>query len=104
MREWQGLGYYSRARHLHQAAKQIVELGGFPTTIAGLRTLKGVGDYTAAAIGSIAYGLPVAVVDGNVYRVLARYFGISTPINSTEGKKRICGIGARFVAYRNGEQ
>ena len=92
LREWQGLGYYSRARHLHQAAKQIVELGGFPTTIAGLRTLKGVGDYTAAAIGSIAYGLPVAVVDGNVYRVLARYFGISTPINSTEGKKEFAAL------------
>ena len=92
LREWQGLGYYSRARNLHQAAKQIVELGGFPTTIAGLRTLKGVGDYTAAAIGSIAYGLPVAVVDGNVYRVLARYFGISTPINSTEGKKEFAAL------------
>ena len=87
LREWQGLGYYSRARNLHFAAKQIVELGGFPTTIEGLRSLKGVGDYTAAAIGSIAFGLPVAVVDGNVYRVLSRHFGISTPINTTEGKK-----------------
>ena len=87
LREWQGLGYYSRARNLHFAAKQIVEMGGFPRTIEGLRSLKGVGDYTAAAIGSIAFGQPAAVVDGNVYRVLARHFGIDTPINSTEGKK-----------------
>ena len=87
LREWQGLGYYSRARNLHTAAKQIVALGAFLTTIDGLRKLKGVGDYTAAAIGSIAFGLPAAVVDGNVYRVLARHFGIETPINTTEGKK-----------------
>ena len=87
LREWQGLGYYSRARNLHFAAKQIVEMGGFPRTIEGLRSLKGVGDYTAAAIGRLAFGLPAAVVDGNVYRVLARHFGIDTPINSTEGKK-----------------
>ncbi len=87
LRLWQGLGYYSRARNLHFAAKQIVEMGGFPTTIEGVKSLKGVGDYTAAAIGSIAYDLPAAVVDGNVYRVLSRHFGISTPINSTEGKK-----------------
>jgi A/G-specific adenine glycosylase len=87
LREWQGLGYYSRARNLHAAAKQVVAMGGFPTTIEGLRTLKGVGDYTAAAIGSFAFGLPAAVVDGNVYRVLSRHFGISTPINTTEGKK-----------------
>ena len=87
LREWQGLGYYSRARHLHAAAKQIVERGGFPDTFEEIRQLKGVGDYTAAAIGSIAFDLPVAVVDGNVYRVLARHFGINTPINSTEGKK-----------------
>ena len=87
LREWQGLGYYSRARNLHTAAKQVVAGGGFPTTIKGLRALKGIGDYTAAAIGSFAFGLPSAVVDGNVYRVLARHYGISTPINTTEGKK-----------------
>ena len=87
LREWQGLGYYSRARNLHFAARQIVEMGGFPNTLDGIRSLKGVGDYTAAAIGSFAFGLPAAVVDGNVYRVLSRHFGISTPINSTEGKK-----------------
>ena len=87
LREWQGLGYYSRARNLHYAAKQIVALGHFPDTIDEIRQLKGVGDYTAAAIGSIAFGLPAAVVDGNVYRVLSRHFGINTPINTTEGKK-----------------
>ena len=87
LREWQGLGYYSRARNLHYAAKQIVALGHFPDTIEEIKQLKGVGDYTAAAIGSIAFGLPAAVVDGNVYRVLSRHFGIDTPINTTEGKK-----------------
>ena len=87
LREWQGLGYYSRARNLHYAAKQIVALGNFPNTLDEIRKLKGVGDYTAAAIGSIAFGLPTAVVDGNVYRVLARHFGVDTPINTTEGKK-----------------
>ena len=87
LREWQGLGYYSRARNLHTAAQQVVAMGGFPTTLEGIKALKGVGDYTAAAIGSIAFDLPAAVVDGNVYRVLSRYFGIDTPINTTEGKK-----------------
>ena len=92
LREWQGLGYYSRARNLHYAARQVVEMGGFPQTLEGLRSLKGVGDYTAAAIGSIAFGLPAAVVDGNVYRVLARHFGIDTPINTTEGKKTFAAL------------
>ena len=87
LREWQGLGYYSRARNLHFAARQIVALRHFPNTLEEIKTLKGVGDYTAAAIGSIAFGLPAAVVDGNVYRVLARHFGIDTPINTTGGKK-----------------
>lgn len=87
LKAWQGLGYYSRARNLHTAAQQVVALGGFPQTFKELKTLKGVGDYTAAAIASIAFGEPIAVVDGNVYRVLSRYFGIDTPIDSTEGKK-----------------
>lgn len=87
LRLWQGLGYYSRARNLHTAARQIVEQGGFPQTYEAIRALKGVGDYTAAAIGSIAFHLPVAVVDGNVYRLLARHFGIDTPINTTAGKR-----------------
>ena len=92
LREWQGLGYYSRARNLHYAAQQIVALGHFPNTLEEIKQLKGVGDYTAAAIGSIAFGLPAAVVDGNVYRVLARHFGIATPINSTEGKKEFTAL------------
>lgn len=119
MRLWQGLGYYSRARNLHAAAKSIcgnrldtsdthspsnssdelkgdmplqtsVETRGdflFPRTFDEVRALKGVGDYTAAAICSFAYNMPYAVVDGNVYRVLARYFGIHEPIDTTQGKK-----------------
>ena len=97
LREWQGLGYYSRARNLHYAAKQIVALGHFPDTLDDIRKLKGVGDYTAAAIGSIAFGLPAAVVDGNVYRVLARHFGIDTPINTTEGKKEFQALAASLL-------
>lgn len=93
---WQGLGYYSRARNLHTAAKQIVALGHFPDTLEGIKQLKGVGDYTAAAIGSFAFDIPAAVVDGNVYRVLARYFGIDTPINSTQGKKEFAAL-AQFL-------
>ena len=92
LREWQGLGYYSRARNLHTAAKQVLVRGGFPTTIEGIKALKGIGDYTAAAIGSIAFDLPAAVVDGNVYRVLARHYGIATPINTTEGKKEFTAL------------
>ena len=82
---WQGLGYYSRARNMHAAAQSMN--GTFPTTYEGVRALKGVGDYTAAAICSFAYGMPLAVVDGNVYRVLARYAGIDMPIDSTAGVK-----------------
>ncbi|PRP67634.1 A/G-specific adenine glycosylase [Nonlabens agnitus] len=85
---WQGLGYYSRARNLHTAAVQVVDNGDtFPNNYKELLKLKGIGDYTAAAIASFAYNEPVAVVDGNVYRVLSRIFGISTPINSTDGIK-----------------
>lgn len=86
MRYWQGLGYYSRARNLHAAARSLAG-GIFPTTYEGVRAMKGVGDYTAAAICSFAYNMPYAVVDGNVYRVLARYFGIDMPIDSTSGRK-----------------
>jgi A/G-specific adenine glycosylase len=90
MKDWQGLGYYSRARNLHAAAKVVAteRKGVFPDTFDDIRKLKGVGDYTAAAIASFAYNLPHAVVDGNVYRVLSRVFGIDIPIDSTEGKKR----------------
>ncbi|WP_025741242.1 A/G-specific adenine glycosylase [Aquimarina pacifica] len=84
---WQGLGYYSRARNLHFSAKYIVNdlEGVFPDTYKELIKLKGVGDYTASAIASICYNEPTPVVDGNVYRVLSRYFGVDTPINSTKG-------------------
>ena len=92
MKHWQGLGYYSRARNLHAAARQIVAMGGFPKDYAGVRSLKGVGDYTAAAICSIAYDLPHAVVDGNVYRVVARLLGVSTPIDSTQGKHEFAAL------------
>lgn len=94
---WQGLGYYSRARNLHAAAKQIVEMGKFPDTLEGIKSLKGVGDYTAAAIGSFAFDIPAAVVDGNVYRVLSRYFGIDTPINSTQGKKEFAALAQSLI-------
>ena len=87
LRLWQGLGYYSRARHMLTAARQVSALGDFPRTLQGLRSLKGVGAYTAAAIASMAFQLPVATVDGNVYRVLARHYGIHTPINTTAGQK-----------------
>lgn len=89
MRLWQGLGYYSRARNLHAAAKHIAQKhnGVFPKTYLEIKELKGVGDYTAAAIASFAFDLPHAVVDGNVYRVLSRLFNLNTPINSSQGKK-----------------
>ena len=101
LREWQGLGYYSRARNLHAAARQVVTLGGFPETLEGIKGLKGVGDYTAAAIASFAFGLPAAVVDGNVYRVLARHFGIDTPINTTEGKKEFAALAQSLLPPRS---
>ena len=86
---WQGLGYYSRARNLHAAARQVVECfgGRFPVALDEVRSLRGVGDYTAAAICSAAYDTPCAVVDGNVYRVLARLFDLDAPIDSTAGKR-----------------
>src|SRR5688572_16726780 len=89
LRLWQGLGYYTRAHNLHKCAKEVVKnfQGKFPSTFEGLKTLPGIGDYTAAAIASIAFAEPVAVVDGNVYRVLSRIFGVENPINSPEGKK-----------------
>ncbi len=87
---WEGLGYYSRARNLHHTAKYIAgPLGGqFPYTYGEILKLKGVGPYTAAAIASFAFDLPHAVVDGNVFRVLARFLAIETPIDGAEGKKR----------------
>lgn len=99
MKMWQGLGYYSRARNLHSAAKSIVEEndGKFPTTYAEIRKLKGVGDYTAAAIASFAFDLPHAVLDGNVYRVLSRFFGIATPIDTTDGKKQFAKLAQELI-------
>jgi len=86
---WQGLGYYSRARNLHATAKYVAyELNSvFPDNYTELKKLKGVGDYTASAIASICYKEPKAVLDGNVFRVLARLYGIDTAINTTEGGK-----------------
>jgi A/G-specific adenine glycosylase len=100
---WQGLGYYSRARNMHHAAKEIVAKykGQFPTDYESIRALKGVGDYTAAAVASIAYKLPYAVVDGNVLRVYSRLLGISAPIDSTEGKKKIWEAAAELLPKNN---
>ena len=91
---WEGLGYYNRCRNLMATAKRIDSeyLGRFPSTYEEILTLKGIGPYTAAAIASFAYNLPHAVVDGNVTRVLSRYFGISTPIDTTAGKKEYAEI------------
>jgi A/G-specific adenine glycosylase len=100
---WEGLGYYSRARNLHNAAKQVMELhnGKFPETYLEIIALKGIGNYTAAAISSFAYHLPHAVVDGNVYRVLARVFDIETPIDSTEGKKQFEQLAHQLLDKKN---
>lgn len=99
MKAWQGLGYYSRARNLHEAARSIVEKEGgrFPDTYEKIHALKGVGDYTAAAISSIAYNLPYAVVDGNVYRVLSRWKGIEIPVDAAEGKKVIVDLANKLL-------
>ena len=100
---WQGLGYYSRARNLHTSAKYIAnELDGkFPSTYSELLKLKGVGDYTASAIASICFNEPTAVVDGNVYRVLSRYFGIDTAINSTQGIKTFKTLATRLINHEH---
>ena len=91
LKQWQGLGYYSRARNLHSAAKTILkDLNGiFPGDYNTMIRLKGIGEYTAAAISSISFGLPFPVIDGNVNRFLSRYFEISEPIDSSTGKKNL---------------
>lgn len=96
---WQGLGYYSRGRNLLKAALQVVEKHGgrFPADHAGLMALPGVGDYTAAAIASIAFNEAVPVVDGNVYRVLSRVFGVNTPIDGTAGRREFRALAASLV-------
>ncbi|MFC3198422.1 A/G-specific adenine glycosylase [Parapedobacter deserti] len=100
---WQGLGYYSRARNMHRAAKAVVqEYGGaFPTNYEELIKLKGIGEYTAAAIASFSANEARAVVDGNVFRVLSRYFGIDDPINSTKGKKRFLSLAQDLLDHQN---
>ena len=97
---WQGLGYYSRARNLHQTAQYIAnELDGvFPNSYAGLIQLKGIGEYTAAAIASFAYNEPVPVVDGNVFRVVSRYFGIESDINTGKTKKEFTALAAELLS------
>ena len=99
LKMWQGLGYYSRARNLHFSAKLIAdELNGeFPSTYSEIIKLKGIGDYTASAIASICFDEPTAVVDGNVYRVLSRYFGIKTPINSSAGIKEFKALAQSLI-------
>ena len=99
LKYWQGLGYYSRARNLHKAAKQIMTdfNGIFPTTHSDVLTLSGVGEYTAAAICSFAYNQSYAVVDGNVYRVLSRLFSIGTPIDSAKGKKEFAELAQQLL-------
>ena len=91
---WEGLGYYSRCKNLLTTARAICsDLNGvFPSTYESIHSLKGIGSYTAAAVSSFAYNLPYAVVDGNVMRVMSRYFGLDTPVDTTEGKKLYTGL------------
>jgi len=100
---WQGLGYYSRARNLHATAKYVInELDGcFPDTYEGLLRLKGIGDYTASALASICFGQAEPVVDGNVYRVLARYFGIWEAIDTGVGKRHFKNLAREVMAREN---
>lgn len=92
---WAGLGYYARARNLHACARAVAGLGAFPRGIEGLRALPGIGPYTANAIGAIAFGLPVLPVDGNIERVAARIFSLSTPLPG--GKKEIAAAAETFM-------
>jgi len=100
---WQGLGYYTRARNLHFTAKYIVNNynGVFPNDYKSILSLKGIGSYTAAAIASIAFDLPHAAVDGNIYRVLTRYYGISTPIDAEPGRTEIQKIATDLITASN---
>ena len=100
LKYWQGLGYYSRARNIYKAAQQIVEKfnGEFPKVHSEVLQLSGIGDYTAAAICSMAYDQPFAVVDGNVYRVLSRLFEIKTPIDSGAGKKLFAELAQKLLS------
>jgi A/G-specific adenine glycosylase len=95
---WAGLGYYARARNLHECAKRVAAMGGFPADIAQLRALPGIGPYTANAIGAIAFGIPALPVDGNIERVAARIFAISDPVPGA--KKQIAAAAGRFMDDR----
>jgi len=103
LRLWQGLGYYTRARNLHKCAKEVVRLynGSFPEKYSELIKLPGIGEYTAAAIASFSYKEPVAVVDGNVFRVLSRAFGIELEINRPEGKKHFTQVANEILSHKN---
>ena len=96
---WEGLGYYSRCKNLIHTAKFIAgeRQGRFPDTYEGILALRGVGSYTAAAIASFAYGLPHAVVDGNVLRVLSRFFGVREPVDSTGGRALLNDLAAKCL-------
>lgn len=100
---WQGLGYYSRARNMHIGAKFIMDNynGQIPSDHKKLLKIKGIGRYTAAAIGSFAFKLPLAVVDGNVSRVISRYFGIHEPVNSAKGSKSIFELAEKIIDAEN---
>ncbi|AKD57328.1 A/G-specific adenine glycosylase [Spirosoma radiotolerans] len=103
LRLWQGLGYYSRARNLHQTARYVTDklAGKFPDTYHDLLKMKGIGTYTAAAIASFAFGERVPVVDGNVYRVLARVFGITEDITTTAAKKTFASLAMQLIQSAN---
>lgn len=96
---WQGLGYYSRARNMHQAAKEVVEKneGIFPHSSAGLKNLKGIGDYTAAAIASICFDEAITVLDGNVARVITRLYAINSVIDTNAGRSVIAGVAGKLL-------
>ena len=94
---WSGLGYYRRARQLHAAARKVAESGGFPRTVAGLRELPGIGAYTAAAVASIAFGVPEPVLDGNVERVLSRWLAMDLDPKSREARERMLAAAAGFL-------
>ena len=100
---WQGLGYYSRARNMHAAAKYIVDVhqGKFPETYNGLIMIKGIGDYTASAIASFAFGQAIPVIDGNVNRVIARLYGIQQPIDKPSGRKEVRAHAADMMAHND---
>jgi A/G-specific adenine glycosylase len=103
MKLWQGLGYYSRARNLHATSKKITRdyNGKFPDDYSELLRLKGIGEYTASAIASFAFGKPTPVVDGNVFRVLSRLFGVKTPIDSPKAKKEFRSLAFSLMDKKN---